>query len=120
MKRQRRSRKDTLRTSCILANCCRRIPLKRQRRGAITCTPKHGRLLTKLRKQERDRRVCDKCGRPCTPGEKSEFRRWRVSREANNRAMPAKGIRASATTIKTHAYVCPEPSRKRGKRRLRR
>ena len=56
-----------LKTFCII--CTRRIPLKRQRRNAITCSAAHQKLLVKLRKEERDRRICQQCGRPCTENE---------------------------------------------------
>src|SRR5689334_24222618 len=93
----------TLRTSCILAFCRARIPENRQRRNAITCSNAHQKLYRKLRKAERDRRICDKCGRPCTPEEKAEFRKWREE-QAKKSGNPAKRVRASANAIKTMAY----------------
>ncbi len=108
-----------LKTSCILASCRKRIPMKRQRRNAITCSACHQKLLVKLRKQERDRKICQQCGRPSTPKDRQRWREWR-SHEAQQRKAkkPAQNpILASAEAIKDIAYVCPprSPKPKRAK-----
>jgi hypothetical protein len=111
----RKLRPETLlrryKTSCILASCRKRIPMKRQRRRSITCSKEHQKLLTRMRKIERDLRLCSHCGRPVSQDEKSAFRRWRHSHsEEAHRKNPkaAKEIRGAANaTVKMSdfAYV---------------
>jgi hypothetical protein len=107
-------------TFCVV--CRRRIPRKRQRRRAITCSAKHQKYLTRLRKIERDRRQCSHCGRPSTPEEKSVFRQFRTSQVQGQRkkiTKAAKGILSAAEGIqklKEIAYVVVEtPKRTRRK-----
>lgn len=104
-------------TFCVLDR--HRISKERQRRRAITCSRRCQRLLTKLRKLERDRRVCDKCGRPSTPGERLEFRAFRLTQARgihSRRLVSAKGIREPAKAIQTvadFADIAPEGQKKR-------
>jgi hypothetical protein len=105
-------------TFCVI--CTRKIPRKRQRRRAITCKPDHQKLLTRLRKIERDNRQCSHCGRPSTPAEKSLFRQFRASLEAHHHPKnpkAAKGIRDAATAtqkLSDIAYVVELGPKRRG------
>lgn len=107
----------SFRTFCVL--CTRPIPRKRQRRRAVTCSERHQKKLTKLRKMERDHRQCSHCGKPVTPDEIAEFRLWKASMthgSASRKPIRAKGIRGPAVGIvdmSEHAYVCPEKPRGR-------
>jgi hypothetical protein len=105
-------------TFCVI--CTRRIPRKRQRRRAVTCKTFHQKLLTRMRKAERDHRQCSHCGRPSTPDERVQFRAFRTSQvqgrpKRNSKA--AKGILSSAEAtqkLKEIAYVVVErPKRRR-------
>jgi hypothetical protein len=99
-------------TRCVL--CGKRIPRKRQRRRSITCTAKHQKTLTAMRKAERDHRQCSHCGRPSTPDERAEFRAWRASKAQDShkkKHKAAKGIRGPATAtpkMEDFAYVVLE------------
>lgn len=107
-------------TFCVL--CRRRIPRKRQRRRAITCSTEHQKRLTAMRKIERDHRQCSHCGRPSSPDERGQFRAWRTSKaldphKKNSKA--AKGIRGPATgnhNMEDFAYVVVEGPKRRGNR----
>jgi hypothetical protein len=122
----RRLKPETLlrryKTSCVLAFCRKRIPMKRQRRRSITCTAKHQRLLTTMRKVERDHRKCSVCSRPVTPEEKIDFRRWRASKVQGQRkktVKASKGILAPAEAnqkLSEIAYVVVERPKKRGRK----
>jgi len=115
---KRRLKPETLlrrfKTCCILASCRKRIPMKRQRRRAITCKPEHQALLTKMRKIERDHRQCSVCGRPSSPGERVEFRRWRVSKVQGHRKKTVKASKGILTPAEANqklseiAYVVVE------------
>lgn len=91
----------SLRTRCILATCSKRISLARQRRNAITCSKRHQKELTRLRKEARDRRICQQCGRPCTASEKTEFRLWRAAR------LRARGRRHSRKRVAKKGILTP-------------
>jgi len=99
-------------TFCVL--CGRRIPRKRQRRRSITCAAKHQKMLTAMRKAERDHRQCSHCGRPTTQDEKVQFRHWRTSKAQDHHKKTrkaAKGIRGSAMAtqkMEDFAYVVVE------------
>lgn len=105
-------------TFCVLDR--RRIPRKRQRRNAVTCTRDCQKQLTKLRKLARDHRQCSHCGRPSSPGERAEFRRWRasgVSHAHPKKGKAAKGIRGVANStqkMSDFAYVVELGPKKRG------
>ena len=121
---KRRLRPETLlrrfKTHCVL--CRRRIPMKRQRRASITCGKEHQKLLRKMRKIERDHRLCSRCGRPVSPDEKTDFRRWRASKDVqahpkNHKA--ANHVRASAMgtqKLSDIAYVVVESPKRRVRR----
>lgn len=102
----------SFRTWCVI--CRRRIPRKRHRRHAITCTDAHQKRLTRLRKLERDRKKCSHCSRPVTPEEMADFRQWRrakVQNSAPGRQIAAKGIRSVAkgtVEMSDFALLCPE------------
>lgn len=87
-------------TFCII--CTRRISRQRQRRRAITCGAVHQKLLTKLRKIERDHRLCSVCGKPSTPDERRQFRAFRASlngdapRKRGPKKVSPTGLRAIA------------------------
>lgn len=105
-------------TFCVL--CTRRIPRKRQRRRAITCSAEHQKRLTAMRKVERDHRQCSVCGRPSTPDERRQFRAFRSSdvqdRQPKNRKAQ-KGILGAATgnqKLEDFAYVVVESPKRRG------
>jgi hypothetical protein len=118
----RRLRPETLlkrfKTFCVI--CTRRIPRKRHRRRAITCKTDHQKLLTRLRKIERDNRQCSHCGRPSTPDERVQFRAFRTSQVQGHhkkRSKAAKGILSPAEAIqkmKEFAYVVVEGPKSRG------
>src|SRR5258707_1353323 len=82
--------------------------------GAITCSTEHQKRLTRMRKIERDHRLCSHCGRPSSPDERGQFRAWRTSKaldphKKNSKA--AKGIRGPATgnhNMEDFAYVVLE------------
>ena len=105
-------------TFCII--CTRKIPRKRQRRRAITCSAEHKKRLTRLRKIERDHRQCSVCGRPSTPDEKRLFRQFRTSQVQGQRKRKSKvqkGILSSAEAIQTLneiAYVVKERPKRMG------
>jgi hypothetical protein len=111
-------------TFCVI--CRRRIPRSRHRRRAITCSAAHQKRLTKLRKIERDHRLCSVCGKPSTPDEKRQFRLFRtslVTQDASRRSKAKKGILDSAKgnqTLEDFAYVVKEtPKRPKRRRRVR-
>jgi hypothetical protein len=107
-------------TFCVL--CTRRIPRKRQRRRSITCGTEHQKMLTAMRKAERDHRQCSHCGRPSTPDERGQFRAWRTTKAVDHHRKnrkAAKGIRGAATAtpkMEDFAYVVMETPKSRGKR----
>jgi hypothetical protein len=125
----RRLKPETLlkrfKTYCVW--CTRRIPRKRQRqrRRAITCSTDHQKLLTRLRKIERDHRQCSVCGRPSTPDEKSLFRQFRTSLVQGQRKKTpkaSKGILAPAEAnqkLQEIAYVVVSGPKRRGRNKAR-
>lgn len=110
-------------TRCIL--CTRRIPLKRQRRRSITCSKEHQKLLRKMQKIERDQRLCSHCGRPVSPDEKINFRRWRLSQDAeahSKKRKAANHVRGAAEAtqkLSDFAFVVTESPKPRGAARRR-
>ena len=118
----RKLRPETLlrryKTHCVL--CRRRIPMKRQRRASITCSREHQKLLRKMRKIERDHRLCSRCGRPVSPDEKTDFRRWRASKDAEGHPKNRKAanhVRGAATAtqkLSDIAYVVELGPKNRG------
>lgn len=107
-------------TFCVI--CRRRIPRKRQRRRAITCTAEHQKFLTRLRKIERDHRQCSVCGRPSTPEEKALFRAFRTAQvqgQRKRKSKAKKGILDSAEAIQKLneiAYVVMDRPKRRVKK----
>jgi hypothetical protein len=100
------------RTWCVV--CRRKIPRKRHRRHAITCSDVHQKRLARLRKMERDRRQCSHCGKPMSQEQIAEFRLWRAAKRQSRapaRQIAAKGIRGAAQGIHALAeiaHICPE------------
>lgn len=102
----------TFKTGCTLYSCRRAIPLKRQKRNADTCSSDCQKLLRKMKKAERDSKVCDHCGKPVNREEKAEFRFWREETAQRN-GLAAKRVRGAANPLKAYADICPDPANKR-------